>query len=170
MADIGFILDLSHMAEQAYLQALDTYPGQIIASHSNARALLKRSDSDRFLSDRQIQGIIERDGIIGIVPYNRFLNPQWTPQDGRQAIRLEQVIDQIDYICQMAGDARHVGIGTDFDGGFGVQYTPAEIDTISDLQKLIPLLEERGYVPEDVAAILGENWLSLLRHSLPESA
>lgn len=170
MADMGFILDLSHMAEQAYLQALDTYPGQIIASHSNARALLKRSDSDRLLSDRQIRGILERDGIIGIVPYNRFLDSQWTPQNSRQSITLEHVIAQIDYVCQMAGDAQHVGIGTDFDGGFGVQYTPAEIDTICDLQKLIPLLEERGYVHEDVAAILGENWLSLLRRSLPESA
>jgi membrane dipeptidase len=62
-----------------------------------------------------------------------------------------------------------VGLGTDFDGGFGVQYTPAEVDTIADLQKLIPLLEQRGYTVDDVAAILGENWLSLLRRTLPET-
>ncbi|HEY5574985.1 MAG TPA: membrane dipeptidase [Anaerolineales bacterium] len=169
MSDLDLILDTSHMDEEAVLQATDYYPGPIIASHSNAAALLKRVESNRFFSDRQIQGLIERDGIIGIVPYNRFLDYQWTPKDGRHAITLHHVVAQIDYICQMAGDARHVGLGTDFDGGFGVQYTPAEVDTIADLQKLIPLLEQRGYTVDDVAAILGENWLSLLRRTLPET-
>lgn len=169
MSDLDFILDTSHMDEEAVLQATDYYPGPIIASHSNAAALLKRVESNRFFSDRQIQGLIERDGIIGIVPYNRFLDYQWTPKDGRHSITLHHVVAQIDYICQMAGDARHVGLGTDFDGGFGVQYTPAEVDTIADLQKLIPLLEQRGYTADDVAAILGENWLSLLRRTLPET-
>ncbi len=170
MADLGFTLDLSHMDEQAALQSLDYYPGPIIASHSNAAALLERIEGNRHLSDRQIRGLIQRDGIIGIVPHNRFLDRQWTPKDGRQAITLHHIIAQIDYVCQMAGDARHVGIGSDFDGGFGVQHTPAEIETIADLQKLVPLLEERGYTTDDVAAILGENWLSLLRRTLPESA
>jgi membrane dipeptidase len=168
MADLGFTLDLSHMDEQAALQALDYYPGSIIASHANAAALLSGEVSNRFLSDRLIQGLIERDGVIGIVPYIRFLDREWTPTDGRQAITLEHVVAQIDYVCQMAGDARHVGIGSDFDGGFGVQYAPAEVDTIADLQKLGPRLEEKGYAQEDVAAILGENWFSLLRRTLPE--
>lgn len=169
MADLGFILDLSHMDEHAALQALDTYPGTIIASHSNAAALLERVESNRFLSDRQIQGLIERDGIIGIVPYNHFLDRRWTPADGRHVITLDHIVAQIDHVCQIAGDARHVGIGSDFDGGFGVQYVPGEIDTIADLQKLMPRLEERGYARNDIVSILGENWLSLLRRTLPET-
>lgn len=167
MAEFGFTLDLSHMDEQAALQALDAYPGAIIASHSNALALLKEADSNRFLSDRVLRGLIERDGIVGVVPYNRFLAWGWTPGDGRQAVTLEAVAAQIDYICQMAGDARHVGLGSDFDGGFGLQSVPAEIDTIADLQKLIPVLAEKGYTESDIAAILGGNWLSLLRRTLP---
>jgi membrane dipeptidase len=170
MASFGFTLDLSHMDEQAALQALESYAGPVVATHANAKALLKDVDSNRFLSDRLIQGLIERDGIIGIVPYNRFLRWGWSPDDGRHLVTLEHVAAQIDYICQMAGNARHAGIGSDFDGGFGVQAAPAGIDTIADLQKLGPTLAERGYTEKDIAAISGENWLSLLRRTLPENA
>jgi membrane dipeptidase len=168
MAYLGFGLDLSHMDERAALQALDAYPGQVLASHSNANALLKGIDNNRHLSDRVIQGLIDRDGVIGIVAYNAFLKVGWKHGDPRQEVPLERVIAQIDYICQMAGDARHVGIGTDFDGGFGVQAAPAGIDTIADLQKLVPLLVERGYPQDDIAAILAGNWLEKLRRILPE--
>ena len=79
------------------------------------------------------------------------------------------MVEHIDYICQFAGDARHVGIGTDFDGGFVLQSVPAEIDTIADLQKLVPLLAERGYTEKDIEAIMGTNWIHLLRNTLPAS-
>ena len=69
----------------------------------------------------------------------------------------------------MAGDARHVGIGSDFDGGFGQQSVPAEIETIADLQKLIPLLMQKGYTETDIAAIMGKNWLAILKENLPNS-
>jgi membrane dipeptidase len=77
------------------------------------------------------------------------------------------LIAHIDYICQMAGDARHVGLGSDFDGGFGLGAVPFEIDTIADLQKLVPILKGKGYNDEAVAAVLGENWLRHLRTTLP---
>lgn len=172
MSAFGFGLDLSHMDEKAALQALDVYPGMVIASHSNAAALLYNSGtvevSNRFLSNRLLHGIIEREGVVGIVPYNRFLILNWTISMGKQAVTLAQVVAQIDYICQMAGDARHVGIGSDFDGGIGWQSVPAEIDTVADIQKLIPLLQEKGYTGNDIASILGENWLGALRRILPE--
>lgn len=169
MADLGLTLDLTHMDEQAVLQALDVYPGSIVATHCNPQALLKDADINRFLSDRVLRGLFERDGIVGIPPFNKFLRWEWSPNDGREAISLDLVAEHIDYICQLAGDAQHVGIGTDFDGGFGLQSVPAEIDTIADLQKLVPLLMERGYTESDLKAIMGTNWLSLLRRSLPKS-
>lgn len=168
MAGHGFVLDISHMDEKATLQSLDAYPGTIIASHANASALLKGTESNRFLSDRVIQGLLERDAVIGVVPFNRFLVPAWTKKDGRQAVTLDHVVAQIDNICQMAGDARHVGIGSDFDGGFGLQSVPAEIDTVADLQKLIPLLTQKGYTEDDIAIIMGQNWLNILKQNLPE--
>jgi membrane dipeptidase len=169
MADLGFTLDISHMDEQAVMQALDAYPGPIIASHANAKSLLKGTDSNRFLSDRVIQGLLEREGMIGVVPLNSFLRMGWTAGDPREQVTLHHVVAQIDFICQMAGDARHAGLGSDFDGGFGVQSVPAEIDSIADLQKLVPLLREKGYSDQEIAGILGENWLNLLKRTLPES-
>lgn len=169
MADLGFGLDLSHMDEEAALQSLDAYPGVILASHSNAKALIKNADGNRHLPDAVVRGLIERDGVIGVLPLNKFLDNTWTPADGRDKITLQHLVAQIDYICQLAGDAHHVGIGTDFDGGQGVQEVPGEIDTISDVQKLVPLLAEKGYSETDIAAVLSDNWLALLRRVLPEA-
>jgi membrane dipeptidase len=167
MAELGFILDLSHMDEEAVLQALDAYPGRIIASHANAQALLKGLDSNRHLTDRMLSGLLARDAVIGVVPANGFLLPGWKEQGGRETVTLEHVVAQIDYVCQAAGDANHAAIGSDFDGGFGLQSVPGTINSIADLQKLAPLLSAKGYRDEDVAAIFGGNWLSLLRESLP---
>jgi membrane dipeptidase len=169
MSGIGFGLDLSHMDEQAVLQALDSYPGTIVASHSNALALLKGIESNRFLSDQVIQGLIERGGVIGVVPLNGFLLPGWKASDSRQEVSLQRVAAHIDYICQMAGSARHVGLGTDFDGGYGLQSVPAEVDTIADLRKLIPMLADMGYSEADITAVMGQNWIDVLSSILPEA-
>jgi membrane dipeptidase len=168
MAEVGFTLDITHMDAQAALQALDVYPASIIASHANAMKRIKGVDGNRQLPDEVIRGLIERDGIIGIVPLNFFLDATWKPGDGRQAVTLQHVVDQIDYICQMAGSARHAGLGTDFDGGFGMQVVPSEIDTIADLQKLVPLLSSKGYSADDITAIMGGNWMRHLQKLLPE--
>ncbi len=170
MADIGFGLDLSHMDEEAALQGLDVYPGTIFASHANVKNLIKNVEGNRHLSDEVIRRLVERDGVIGVIPFNKFLDYSWRAQDGKDKITLQHVVAHIDHICQLAGDARHVGLGTDFDGGVGRLATPAEIDTIADLQKLSAKLAEKGYSQADIAAVLGGNWLSLLRRVLPEAS
>jgi membrane dipeptidase len=170
MAEFGFTLDLSHMDEEAALQALDHYPEQVIASHANAKALLKGTDSNRFLTDRLIEGIVERDGVIGVVPYNVFLKVGWKKGDPRQQVTLEDLAAHIDHICQIAGDAKHAGFGSDADGGFGLQSMPLGMDTLADLQKLAPLLAEKGYSEKAIGNIFGGNWISILKETLPESA
>jgi membrane dipeptidase len=167
MSSLGFGLDLSHMDVKSALQALDAFPGTILASHANAARLLKGLESNRHLPDDVIRGLLERDGVIGVVPYNRFLLPGWSKSDRREAVSLQHVVAQIDTLCQMAGDALHVGLGTDFDGGFGLQSVPPELDTIADLHKLAPLLSEKGYTQADIAAIFGQNWIDRLQHILP---
>jgi membrane dipeptidase len=168
MNSLGFALDVSHMDEQAVLQALDDFPGIILASHSNASALLRGLETNRHLPDTVIRGLVERDAVIGVVPYNPFLLPGWKINDGRDKVSLQHLVAHIDHICQIAGDARHVGIGSDFDGGFGLRSVPQEIDTIADLRKLIPLLAEKGYAGSDIKAIMGQNWIEKLRQILPE--
>lgn len=167
MADQRLILDLSHMDEKAALQSLDHYPETIIASHANAKALLPDVESNRFLSDHQIHGIVEREGVIGVVGYNLHLDDNWSIGMRRELVSIKKMVDQIDYICQLAGDALHVGLGSDFDGCFGWQSVPHEIDTVADLHKLAPLLEEKGYSGENITAIFGENWRRVLQSALP---
>jgi membrane dipeptidase len=168
MVAFGFTLDISHMDTKASLQALDVYPGRIIASHANAAALLKGDESNRHLTDEVIHKLIEREGIIGITFFNRFLNPEWRSGEDRQQVGLHHIVNQIDYICQFAGDALHTGMGSDLDGGFGLRGSPDQLETIADLRKIIPLLSAKGYTEDDIATIMGENWLNHLRVTLPE--
>jgi len=168
MANFNFILDLSHMDEQAALEALDSYRGPVVVTHANCLALLPDFSTNRQLSDRVIRGVIERDGVVGVVPYSMYLKVGWTREGSeRDEVHLEDVVRHMDHICQLAGDALHVGIGSDFDGGFGVQSAPAEIDTVADLQKVGSLLTGRGYAQLDAENILGGNWLARLRRELP---
>lgn len=168
MAAFGFTLDISHMDIKASLPALSVFPGRVIASHANAASLLKGDESNRHLTDEVILNLIERKGIVGITLFNRFLQPEWHPGADRQQVGLQYIVNQIDYICQLAGDSRHAGLGSDLDGGFGLRGSPGPLDTIADLQKIVPLLAAKGYTEDDLTAIMGENWLNLLRGILPE--
>jgi membrane dipeptidase len=106
---------------------------------------------------------------MGVIPFNGFLNPAWRPADDPKIVTLETLANHIDHICQIAGDALHVGIGTDFDGGFGYGAVPAEINTIADMQLLAPVLANRGYTAEDITAIFSGNWKRQLERILPAS-
>jgi membrane dipeptidase len=169
MAELDMVLDISHMDHLSARQSLDHYPGQVIASHSNAEALIPGIPINRHLKDETIRQLVERDGVMGIVPLNGFLDWDWRDHGGREAISLGKYIDQIDYVCQIAGNTNHVGIGTDFDGGYGVESVPHEVESIADLPKLIPHLEKRGYNQGDIEQILNGNWLRILHDNLPTS-
>ncbi|MBC8170924.1 MAG: membrane dipeptidase [Anaerolineae bacterium] len=163
MASFGAILDLSHMAEEAFLESLDLYTGTIIASHSNPRHF---RNTDRHLSDEMIRRLVERDGVMGIVLYNRFLSETWDKTRPKREVTIQTVADAIDYVCQIAGSVAHVGLGSDFDGGFGVNQIPYEFDTVADLIRVSTVLRKRGYSEEDIEAIMGGNMLRKLREIL----
>lgn len=169
MADLNFILDISHMDEAAALESLDRYEGAVMASHTNCAALMKGAETNRHAPDRVIELLIERGGVIGLVPYNNFLKVGWSRKTGsrREEVSLDAYIAHIDHVCQIAGNSLHAGIGTDFDGGFGLQSIPMGLDSIADLQLIASKLTERGYSESDAANVLGGNWLRFLRRSLP---
>ena len=156
MADFNFILDLSHMDEAAALESLDRYEGPVMATHANCAALMQGSETNRHLPDRVIRGLIEREGVIGLIPLNTFLKVGWLRKNGnrREEVSLDVLI-------------AHAGIGSDFDGGFGWQSIPHELDSIADLQMIASKLIARGYSESDAANILGGNWLRFLRKHLP---
>jgi membrane dipeptidase len=163
MERTGMVLDVSHLSDESFWQSLDYFQGgAVIASHSNCRALVP---GERHLSDEMIRAMIARNGVIGVSPYNSFLVADWGKT--RTPTSLEHLIRHIDHICQLAGNARHVGIGSDIDGGFGRDETPVELDTVADLAKLRDALGDAGYSAEDIVCILSGNWLRLLQRSLP---
>jgi membrane dipeptidase len=170
MADVGMILDLAHLAEEGAVEALDNFPGPILVSHTSPLALVPSAEEpERHITDLVIRRTADREGVIGLLLGNRFLKDGWEPSQGREIVTLADVATGIDYICQMLGDAAHVGIGSDFDGGFGLDKVPQGLDSVADLRLIGESLDARGYNQEDIEAILGGNWLRFLRRALPEN-
>jgi len=165
MRAAGMALDVTHLADDAFWQAVEIFDGPIWASHNNCRALVP---GDRQFSDDQLRYLIERDAVIGAVLDIWMLYPPFevgvTPNT---VVSLETVVDHIDHICQLAGNTRHVAIGSDLDGEFGTEQTPHDVDTIADLQKLVPILRARGYSASDIEGIMHGNWLRIFKQALP---
>lgn len=163
MHRLGVLLDVTHLSDQAFWEALEVYPGTVLASHSNSRALIPHQ---RQLSDAQMKAIVERDGVIGIAVVALMLKLGWIlGKSSNKDITLNLVVDHIDHVCQLAGDTHHVGLGTDLDGGCGIDTIPSDMDTIADLQKLPALLQSRGYSDDDIRRILHGNWTRLLQNT-----
>jgi membrane dipeptidase len=164
MERLGIVLDLTHCSDQAFWQAIERFGGRVIASHNNSRALVRHQ---RQFDDDQLRALIARDGVIGAALDAWMLKPAWVPSERpnphNPPVSLADVADQIDYVCQLAGNSRHAALGTDLDGGFGLEQGPSDLDTIADLQKVPNLLRQRGYAPADVDAIMHGNWLRVLR-------
>ena len=162
MYDLGIGLDIAHMSEQAVNQALEIYEGPVLSTHANVKSLLNGLGGDRHLSDPIIRRIAERDGVMGVMPYNKFLVANWTKSDPRDKVTLEHFVNHIDYICQITGSAKHVAIGTDFDGGFGYPDVPFELISIGDLPQVDAILTTRGYNQDEINDIFALNWKRIL--------
>lgn len=165
MDRLGIVLDVTHLCDDAFRDALDHFRGPVWASHSNCRALVAHN---RQFSDDQIRELIQRNAVIGAALDVWMLVPGWvrgesTPDTA--GATLETVANHIDHICQIAGNARHCGIGSDLDGAFGREQSPADLDTIADLSRLLEILRSRGYTDEDVRQIAHGNFVRFLREA-----
>lgn len=163
MDKVGMLLDVTHLADQSFWEALDVYQGPVLASHHNCRALVP---GDRQLEDAQIKELIKRDAVIGAAFDCWMIKPGWTRfVSDPQTVAMADIVDHIDHICQLAGSAKHCAIGTDLDGGFGKEQTPHDLDTIADLQVFAELLKSRGYSESDVEGIMYRNWVDFFRRA-----
>ena len=164
---LGMILDVTHLSETSFQQALDCFDGPVMASHSNCRGLVP---GDRQLSDEQIGRLVARGAVIGVCLDNWMLYPGWqTGRTSRELVGLAAMANHMDRICQLAGNCRHVGFGTDADGGCGTEQAPRELETIGDLQKIADILAARGYSEADIVNIFHGNWLRFLLQHLPNT-
>lgn len=165
MAGFDVLLDIAGLSERAAAAAIERYAGPVFASHTSPRHF---HDSPRCLADSLIHRLAERDGVMGIMVYNRFLRKDWHPSDPKRRVTLSHWVDAVDYVCQLTGSVLHVGLGSDIDGGYAYSSLPDRIDTASDLWLLLNALLQRGFSTDDASAILGGNMLRKLRESLPD--
>ena len=162
MQRLGIILDVTHLCDDCFWEALDLFSGPMWASHQNCRALVPHN---RQFSDEQIKALVERGAVIGAALDAWMLVPGWvrkktTPES--TGLTLEKIVEHIDHVCQIAGSARHSGIGSDLDGAFGREQTPMDLDTIADLARIPAMLKVRGYSEEDVKLIAHGNFVRFL--------
>jgi membrane dipeptidase len=165
MQRLGIILDATHLCDDAFRDAMELYDGPVWASHNNCRALV---DHNRQFSDEMIRVLIAKGAVIGGALDAWMMVPGWVRgQSDPRAMHcsLEKVIDHMDHICQIAGNALHVGIGTDLDGAFGKEQCPYDLETIADLRQLTALLGKRGYSAAEIENVLHGNWLRFLRNA-----
>jgi len=163
MQALNIILDATHLCDDSFWEAMDNFQGNVWASHNNCRSLV---DHNRQFSDDQLRELISRGAVIGGVMDAWMMVPNWikgtsTPQS--MNCTLDNLIDHMDHICQIAGNANHIAIGSDLDGAFGKEQSPADIETIADLQRIPALLAKRGYTEDDIRNVLHGNWLRFLR-------
>jgi len=165
MKQLGIILDVTHLCDECFWQTLDIYDGPLWASHQNCRTL---APWNRQFADDQIKAVIERGGVLGMAFDAIMMVPGWTYLRSKPSefqLKIERICDHIDHICQMAGNAKHVGIGTDLDGGFGTEQTPMDLNSIADLQTIPGLLKKRGYTESDINGIMSGNFIEFLRRN-----
>jgi len=165
MNGTNLIIDVSHMTDEGFFEALESFRGTVIASHSNCRALVP---TDRQLSDEMIRALVSREAVIGVVFYNAFLLHGWSNSGigAKSEVTLSHVVKHIQHICSIAGDTSHVAVGSDLDGGFGCESVPAEIDPVADLRQLGAALSEAGFSDGEVENVMQKNWLRILEHGL----
>jgi len=165
--DLGLILDATHLSDESFREALDLYHGPVWASHNNCRTFVNHP---RQFTDSQIMELISRNAVIGSALDAWMLVPDWINGEsdpGKRGVSLEQVVNNIDHVCQLAGNSKHAAIGSDLDGAFGTEQGPVEVDTIADLQKIPQLLKQKGYSEQDIRNIMSDNWINFLEKNLP---
>ena len=168
MGGLGMVLDVTHLSDESLEESLECFGGRVLASHHNCRAI---APHQRQLPDAHIRLLVGRGAVIGLSLNTWMIVAGWkTGQTPRESVTLDHLALHADHICQIAGSADHVGIGSDLDGGFGTEETPMGIDTIADLHRLGDALADRGFTDAQVEAILHGNWLRFWGEALGRSS
>ncbi len=158
MNRLGMMVDISHVADKTFYDAVETSAAPIIASHSSCRAV---TDVPRNMTDDMIRKLAAKGGVIQININCGFISQKSAdaPKDAPVRATLADVVAHIDHARQVGGiDA--VGIGTDFDG---ITCTPEGLDDVSKFPNLTRALLEKGYSTADIKKIYGENTLRVMR-------
>lgn len=150
---LGIVIDVSQLTPAGVTQVLELTKAPVVATHSNVRALV---DNTRNLSDRELDLIKANGGVVHVTPFAAYLRR--VPADQAPKVTVADLVDHIDYIVRRIG-VEHVGIGTDFNHGSGIEGFNGEADAPRVTRELV----RRGYSEAHIAAIWGGNFLRVLR-------
>jgi membrane dipeptidase len=151
---LGIILDVSHVSEKSFWDAISNTSKPIVASHSNVYELCKNT---RNLKDKQIVAIAKSGGIIGICYYSEFLN-------NSKRADLADIVEHIKYIRNLVG-IDYVGLGSDFDG-MDANKTASGVEDMSKIGNIIKELKKQSFTDEDIGKVMWKNWYNVLYQNL----
>lgn len=155
--DLGILHDASHLSRAAFDDLLNITDQRIVATHSNAAALMPHSE--RHLTDVQLAAIASRDGVVGLNLYGKFLA-------ANRPATLNDCLAHLERVAEFATSTR-IALGSDFDGGFTRHDVPQEIGGPHGLSTLSDALKTRGFSTAEVLGFQHNNWLRVLRSALP---
>ena len=153
LSALGMIVDLAHINQKGFYDAISMSSTPIIVSHANARALCNHP---RNLSDEQLRLVKENGGVVGISFYPPFVH--------RKSLSLNKLLDHFVHVAEVAG-VEHLGLGSDFDG---IDQTVDGLDDVSCLPRLIKGLSARGFSPKEMEQIASRNYLRVIEKVLPK--
>ncbi|MEW8977459.1 MAG: dipeptidase [Symbiobacterium sp.] len=151
MNRLGMLIDLAHITPRGFFDVLELSEDPVLFTHGNCHAL---HEHPRNLTDEQIKALASHGGVFGVSFVASFM--------GKEKASLTTVADHIDHVCQLLGNADHVGLGSDFDGAD----MPPGLEDVTRLPELTAELLRRGYREEDMAKVLGGNYLRVFRQVL----
>lgn len=163
--ELGITIDMTHLSDVSFWQVAKHFSGRVHASHQNSRAIC---NWQRQFGDDQIRFVIERDGVLGVAMDVIMLQDGFVRGKTKPVATLERAVDQIEHICQMSGSIRHVGLGSDLDGGYGCEQTPADLNRYRDLQSIVAIMQRRGFPAADIEAFFHGNWLRFFSQILSD--
>jgi membrane dipeptidase len=150
-AELGILVDLSHLNEAGFWDVARIDAGPLVASHSGAHALCAAS---RNLTDAQLEAIRSSGGMVGIVFGCSFLRSDFAEDENTP---LELIADHVRYVAERIG-VEHVGLGSDFDG----TTVPRAIADAGRVPELLEVIRNAGFDDRELAAIAAENWRRVL--------
>ncbi|HEX4732399.1 MAG TPA: dipeptidase [Solirubrobacterales bacterium] len=150
-AELGILIDLSHLNEAGFWDVAKLEAGPLVASHSGAHAVAPAS---RNLTDAQLDAIGASGGLVGVVYASCFVRPDLADDPDTP---LAAIAAHVRYVADRIG-VDHVALGSDFDGAT----IPAPLGDVAGLPKLLDALRAVGFTDSELEAIAWHNWRRVL--------